>query len=127
SEVGEAGRDYLRAPVVAVLPHLGDEYPRPSARLLRELVRHLARLAEFPVLRHFAGVDARDRAYDGAVTPEDLLAGVGYLAEGGALARGVHRELKEIPVARFGALRYRFEGEPDSLPVALLLQLLQPF
>src|SRR5690606_17371397 len=75
---------------------------------------------------HLAGINSRYRAYDCDVAPEDLLACVGYLAQRRAFPRGVHCQFEEIPVARFGALRYRFERKLHGLPVALFLQLLQP-
>ena len=73
AEVGERGGDDLRAAVVAVLAHLGDQDPERPALLLRERGGHLPRLLELGVRLALGRVDAGDRAVHRLVAAEDLL------------------------------------------------------
>src|SRR5690606_13268061 len=109
ADAGERGRGHPRAATVAVVAELHPEHARTAAFGLGEGLDLATDPLEAFVARVSAAIDARHRADDGAMAREDFLERVRDLADGGAGARRLDRELEEISLSGSGGVGQRGE------------------
>src|SRR5438105_3347241 len=118
AEVGERRRDDLRAPVVAVLPDLGDQDARTPPVARGEGFDLAPQRRPLLVLGEVAAVDAGDGTDLSMIAPPDLLERRGDLADRRACADGVDRQREEVPLPALRRARERVQRRRDAHRVA---------
>src|SRR5690606_38384979 len=82
AEIGKGGSNYLRAPVMAVLPDFGDQNTRPAAFDLGKGIAQAAYIGNSIVLAELGAVNSGNRAGVRLMAAPRLFQRVGYFAQG---------------------------------------------